>query len=302
MADEHGLPQSYGWLDHPRAYARDENSNKTIELDQEGFVTVYDHDDDTGEQDCVCVPAVALVALLRRGGLVPALRYPSGPVHGIVRGRGPCHKCGIRAWKWRFVVPPGDVPKFQEDGRRVQALVCMGCDHPNRGDDLEWFMCPTCNVVGPHPAADASLVCPAACGWIAHEDRPPLDGELAALATEYEDLLQEHSKLFPQLPGNDQVFKRTKEITKRQLEIHERFAALTQEALAKGADDANGNPGRPRFAQGERVFTRGTENGGRVQQVTYDGAFLYIVKWDNGPTTPHVEGELQPAPLPPHYP
>lgn len=63
--------------------------------------------------------------------------------------------------------------------------------------------------------------------------------------------------------------------------------------------------GQPAFEQAERVFTQSNEQGGRIQSVAYDAearAFRYLVKWDNGPTTPHLEGELRPAPLPPHYP
>jgi hypothetical protein len=59
--------------------------------------------------------------------------------------------------------------------------------------------------------------------------------------------------------------------------------------------------GKPRFETGQRV-TRTAEEG-RVQHVTYsENEFRYLVKWDNGPTTTHVEGELAPSALPPHYP
>jgi hypothetical protein len=59
--------------------------------------------------------------------------------------------------------------------------------------------------------------------------------------------------------------------------------------------------GKPRFEVGQRV-TRTSEEG-RVQSVTFAGDdFRYMVKWDNGPTTVHVEGELAAAQLPPHYP
>lgn len=60
-------------------------------------------------------------------------------------------------------------------------------------------------------------------------------------------------------------------------------------------------PGKPKYEVGQRV--RRTDEEGRVQQVSYaEGVFKYVVKWDNGPTTSHVESELAPATLPPHYP
>lgn len=37
-------------------------------------------------------------------------------MHGIVRGKGPCNGCGIRAWQWR---------RHESDS---MILVCMGCD------------------------------------------------------------------------------------------------------------------------------------------------------------------------------
>lgn len=60
-------------------------------------------------------------------------------------------------------------------------------------------------------------------------------------------------------------------------------------------------PGTPKFEAGQRVLRTSEE--GRVQHVGYaEGTFRYLVKWDNGPTTTHDEGELAAAPLPPHYP
>lgn len=64
-------------------------------------------------------------------------------------------------------------------------------------------------------------------------------------------------------------------------------------------------PGKPQFDQGHRVTKRGEEQNGRVQQVTYDSAerqFSYMVKWDVGPTSYHLEADLASSPLPPHYP
>ena len=64
------------------------------------------------------------------------------------------------------------------------------------------------------------------------------------------------------------------------------------------------NRQRPyKFEPGQRV-RMGGDSDGRVQGGYYDAdrrTFRYIVKWDNGPTTTHDEGELAPAQLPPHY-
>jgi hypothetical protein len=58
--------------------------------------------------------------------------------------------------------------------------------------------------------------------------------------------------------------------------------------------------GKPKFECGQRVTRAGEE--GRVQDgFPADGTFRYIVKWDNGPTTVHVEEELRHVQLPPHY-
>lgn len=58
--------------------------------------------------------------------------------------------------------------------------------------------------------------------------------------------------------------------------------------------------GKPKFEVGQRVIRAAEE--GRVQCGYFsDGTFRYMVKWDNGPTTTHVEGELAPAQMPPHY-
>lgn len=43
--------------------------------------------------------------------------FERAPSHGIVRGKGPCNGCGIRAWQWRRC----------ESGSML--LVCVGCDH-----------------------------------------------------------------------------------------------------------------------------------------------------------------------------
>ena len=61
----------------------------------------------------------------------------------------------------------------------------------------------------------------------------------------------------------------------------------------------------PKYGLGERVAKKTGPHSGRVQSITYDGAakqFRYIVKWDNGPTTSHLEDELVHEQLPEHYP
>lgn len=63
--------------------------------------------------------------------------------------------------------------------------------------------------------------------------------------------------------------------------------------------------GQPQFSPGDRVAKKGEPHSGRVQAVSYDqGAktFRYMVKWDGGPSTLHLETELVYEPLPPHYP
>lgn len=58
---------------------------------------------------------------------------------------------------------------------------------------------------------------------------------------------------------------------------------------------------KPKYEVGQRVIREGQE--GRVQNVAFQGdTFRYDVKWDNGPTTNHIEADLAPAKLPPHYP
>ena len=47
------------------------------------------------------------------------------PSHGIVRGKGPCNGCGIRAWQWR------------RHGSDSMLLVCIGCDHSVDGRYVE---------------------------------------------------------------------------------------------------------------------------------------------------------------------
>ncbi len=61
----------------------------------------------------------------------------------------------------------------------------------------------------------------------------------------------------------------------------------------------------PKYAPGGRVSKNGEPHSGRVQSLTYDPkaqTFRYLVKWDSGPTTSHLETDLQHEPLPPHYP
>ena len=61
----------------------------------------------------------------------------------------------------------------------------------------------------------------------------------------------------------------------------------------------------PKFAPGSRVAKRAEPRSGRVQGVTYDRkaeAFRYLVKWDFGPTTSHLENDLAHEPLPEKYP
>lgn len=58
----------------------------------------------------------------------------------------------------------------------------------------------------------------------------------------------------------------------------------------------------PKYGTGERVVRE--QQNGRVQSVAYDAdakTFRYIVKWDLGPTTSHLETELNPISLPTHY-
>ncbi len=65
------------------------------------------------------------------------------------------------------------------------------------------------------------------------------------------------------------------------------------------------NSGQPQFSQGGRVAKKGEPQSGRVQGVSYDPAaktFRYMVKWDVGVMTPHLETELVHEPLPAHYP
>ncbi len=66
-------------------------------------------------------------------------------------------------------------------------------------------------------------------------------------------------------------------------------------------DQPNPTQGQPKYEVGQRVTNGG--HSGRVQNVAYaDGTFRYDVKWDNGPTTSHLEGALTHENLPPHYP
>ena len=61
----------------------------------------------------------------------------------------------------------------------------------------------------------------------------------------------------------------------------------------------------PKFPPAGRVAKQGEPHSGRVQSLTYDQnarTFRYLVKWDNGPTTSHLETDLQHEPLPAHYP
>lgn len=58
----------------------------------------------------------------------------------------------------------------------------------------------------------------------------------------------------------------------------------------------------PQFEPGHRVAKKGEPHSGRVQSVSHDGEFCYLVKWDNGPTTRHPEGDLVHEELPGHYP
>ena len=58
---------------------------------------------------------------------------------------------------------------------------------------------------------------------------------------------------------------------------------------------------KPKYGQGDRV-TLGDGQTGRVQSVSYDNAFVYLVKWDVGRESPHSENELSPGQLPPTYP
>lgn len=59
----------------------------------------------------------------------------------------------------------------------------------------------------------------------------------------------------------------------------------------------------PEYAVAERVIRE--QQSGRVQSIAYDAdvkSFRYMVKWDLGPTTSHLETELTHVPLPTHYP
>lgn len=60
---------------------------------------------------------------------------------------------------------------------------------------------------------------------------------------------------------------------------------------------------KPKFETGERVSRQGKQEG-RVQAISFDvdaKSWRYIVKWDLGPTTNHLEDELEHASLPTHY-
>lgn len=86
-------------------------------------------------------------------------------------------------------------------------------------------------------------------------------------------------------------------------------ATERKRAFAEAMLDAMGKnerrPHAPAFATGQRVGHRGEEQVGRVQGVTWDAGtreFRYVVKWDVGPTTPHLESELRASEIPTHYP
>ncbi len=60
---------------------------------------------------------------------------------------------------------------------------------------------------------------------------------------------------------------------------------------------------KPAFEVGQRVGKANGIHSGRVQNVSYaDGSFVYLVKWDDGPTTSHRQGELRHENLPSKYP
>lgn len=61
----------------------------------------------------------------------------------------------------------------------------------------------------------------------------------------------------------------------------------------------------PKYEEGGRVAKQGEPHSGRIQAVTYDNAaheFRYMVKWDSGQTTSHLESDLAHEPLPQQYP
>lgn len=61
----------------------------------------------------------------------------------------------------------------------------------------------------------------------------------------------------------------------------------------------------PKYGTAQRVAKQGEPHSGRIQNMAYDAnarQFRYDVKWDNGPTTSHLENDLVHENLPETYP
>lgn len=76
-------------------------------------------DDDSALFDVLALATARRREIPAEQSLANPQLFGASPIHGIVRGRTACSRCGVRAWVWRSTL-----------------LVCIGCDHTTEGHNV----------------------------------------------------------------------------------------------------------------------------------------------------------------------